>query len=451
MARLPEGALMQRAAAGLAYAVIDLLGSAYGRRVLLLVGSGDNGGDALYAGALLARRGAQVEAWLLSDRAHEGGVAALRAAGGRVVRSRAPGDPRGADPRWWSTGSSGSAGGRAAGPSAQAALAAVAGRPGGRGGHPERRRRRHRRARRAARDGRRDRHLRHPQGRAPGRPGRRGRAARSTSSTSASTCPSRAVEALQPEDVAALLPRPAPDAQKYTRGVVGVRAGSRAVPRRRRCSASPARAAGWAAWSGTSGPPRSPTGSATPIPRSSARAGCRPGWSAPAAASTPATSSRAALADGVPVVSTPTRSPTSTRPAAGRRRADAARRRAGRDARRRARRRRGPPARARAPRGRDVRRVVLLKGRHTLVADPRRPGPGHHHRHALAGHRRRRRRARRAGRRAARRRPHAVRRRLGRLLAARRRGDPRRRGAARWSRARSRRPSRRPSGVCRPR
>ena len=48
---------MQRAAAGLAVAVIDFLGSAYGRRVLLLVGSGDNGGDALWAGAMLARRG----------------------------------------------------------------------------------------------------------------------------------------------------------------------------------------------------------------------------------------------------------------------------------------------------------------------------------------------------------------------------------------------------------
>ena len=57
MARLPEGTLMQRAAAGLAAAVVDFLGSAYGRRVLLLVGSGDNGGDALYAGAMLARRG----------------------------------------------------------------------------------------------------------------------------------------------------------------------------------------------------------------------------------------------------------------------------------------------------------------------------------------------------------------------------------------------------------
>src|SRR3954469_12872790 len=86
MARRPEGALMQRAGAGLAAAVVDFLGSAYGRRVLLLVGSGDNGGDALYAGAMLARRGVQVEAWLLSNHAHEGGVDALRGAGGRVVR-----------------------------------------------------------------------------------------------------------------------------------------------------------------------------------------------------------------------------------------------------------------------------------------------------------------------------------------------------------------------------
>src|SRR3954449_12711486 len=83
--RLPEGTLMQRAAAGLATAVVDFLGSAYGRRVLLLVGSGDNGGDALWAGAMLARRGAHVEAWLLSDKVHAGGRAALERAGGRVV------------------------------------------------------------------------------------------------------------------------------------------------------------------------------------------------------------------------------------------------------------------------------------------------------------------------------------------------------------------------------
>ena len=50
MATLPEGALMARAAHGLAYAVLELLGAGYGARVHLLVGSGANGGDALYAG-----------------------------------------------------------------------------------------------------------------------------------------------------------------------------------------------------------------------------------------------------------------------------------------------------------------------------------------------------------------------------------------------------------------
>ncbi len=86
MATLPEGALMAQAAAGLAAVVADLLGSAYGRRVLLLVGAGNNGGDALFAGALLARRGCAVEAVLLApDRAHAEGLAALLRAGGRVV------------------------------------------------------------------------------------------------------------------------------------------------------------------------------------------------------------------------------------------------------------------------------------------------------------------------------------------------------------------------------
>ncbi|MEW1546592.1 NAD(P)H-hydrate dehydratase [Streptomyces tsukubensis] len=95
MARLPEGTLMQRAAAGLASACAELLrgnsvgsgsGRVYGSRVVVLAGSGDNGGDALYAGARLARRGAGVTAVLLApDRAHQGGLAALRAAGGRVA------------------------------------------------------------------------------------------------------------------------------------------------------------------------------------------------------------------------------------------------------------------------------------------------------------------------------------------------------------------------------
>ncbi|MEU6286514.1 NAD(P)H-hydrate dehydratase [Streptomyces sp. NPDC046988] len=90
MARLPEGALMQRAVAGLAAACAEVLGRVagrvYGSRVVLLVGSGDNGGDALYAGARLARRGAGVTAVLLApDRAHGPGLAALRRAGGRTV------------------------------------------------------------------------------------------------------------------------------------------------------------------------------------------------------------------------------------------------------------------------------------------------------------------------------------------------------------------------------
>ncbi|OLE28061.1 MAG: hypothetical protein AUG44_08470 [Actinobacteria bacterium 13_1_20CM_3_71_11] len=86
MARLPEGTLMQRAAAGLAARCVRLLGGAYGARVLLLVGAGNNGGDALYAGARLARRGARVDALLLNpQRVHAGGLAALRTAGGSTV------------------------------------------------------------------------------------------------------------------------------------------------------------------------------------------------------------------------------------------------------------------------------------------------------------------------------------------------------------------------------
>ncbi|MFU8851010.1 NAD(P)H-hydrate dehydratase [Micromonospora sp. SL1-18] len=89
MATLPPGTLMQRAAAGLARRCALLLadrGGVYGARVLLLVGSGDNGGDTLYAGTQLARRGAAVSALLLTPgRAHAEGLAALRAAGGRLV------------------------------------------------------------------------------------------------------------------------------------------------------------------------------------------------------------------------------------------------------------------------------------------------------------------------------------------------------------------------------
>jgi hydroxyethylthiazole kinase-like uncharacterized protein yjeF len=87
MSRLPEGTLMQRAATGLAVAISNFLGSVYGAKVVLLIGSGDNGGDALYAGTHLARRGAQVTAILLSDKAHAEGLSALLAAGGRIGTS----------------------------------------------------------------------------------------------------------------------------------------------------------------------------------------------------------------------------------------------------------------------------------------------------------------------------------------------------------------------------
>src|SRR6202453_2315168 len=90
MAIVPDGTLMQRAAAGLASACTAILqrtpGHVYGAAVTLLVGTGDNGGDALYAGALLARRGARVTA-IAPGKAHEGGLAALLQAGGRLADS----------------------------------------------------------------------------------------------------------------------------------------------------------------------------------------------------------------------------------------------------------------------------------------------------------------------------------------------------------------------------
>ena len=125
MARVPEGTLMQRAAAGLAATCAELLaggpatgaaavaevgagtgtgaGTAAGvkdeaagwrgrrrglrgSRVVVLAGSGDNGGDALFAGARLAARGVAVRAVLLApDHAHAAGLAALLAAGGAVT------------------------------------------------------------------------------------------------------------------------------------------------------------------------------------------------------------------------------------------------------------------------------------------------------------------------------------------------------------------------------
>ena len=85
IATLPDGTLMQRAASGLArrsaLLLRDRFGGVAGRRVLLLVGAGNNGGDALFAGARLASRGARVSAVFVKD-PHVAGFAAFRAAGG---------------------------------------------------------------------------------------------------------------------------------------------------------------------------------------------------------------------------------------------------------------------------------------------------------------------------------------------------------------------------------
>ncbi len=77
--------VMQRAAAGLAAAILRRLDGAYGAKVLLVVGSGNNGGDALFAGVRLAGRGVQVHCWRAGRDVHAAGWAALLAAGGREV------------------------------------------------------------------------------------------------------------------------------------------------------------------------------------------------------------------------------------------------------------------------------------------------------------------------------------------------------------------------------
>ncbi len=229
MASLPEGALMQRAAAGLAYAVLDLLGSAYGRRVRLLVGSGDNGGDALYAGVLLARRGCAVEAWLLSDKVHEAGLAALRGAGGVVCPSPRQSASSGTRPDVVVDGIVGIGGRPGLRPDAVAALEACAGVPvvavdvpsgvdvdtgETDGPHVEA-------AVTVTFGTHKVAHLVDPAASAAGAV---------TLVDIGLDLPTAAVEALQPPDVAALLPRPDSNAHKYTRGVVGVRAGSATYP-----------------------------------------------------------------------------------------------------------------------------------------------------------------------------------------------------------------------------
>ena len=75
--------LMQRASAGLALEVEGLLrrSGRWPAPVVLLVGSGSNGGDALFAGAALADRGCPVTVVPTGSRLHERGLAAAQASG----------------------------------------------------------------------------------------------------------------------------------------------------------------------------------------------------------------------------------------------------------------------------------------------------------------------------------------------------------------------------------
>src|SRR5664280_1869619 len=85
MAGLEEGELMSRAASGVAAVASARLGGPGGRRVVAVVGAGNNGGDALYAVASLARDGATAVVLTVAQSAHEGGLRAAREAGVLVL------------------------------------------------------------------------------------------------------------------------------------------------------------------------------------------------------------------------------------------------------------------------------------------------------------------------------------------------------------------------------
>lgn len=76
--------LMARAAAALARVAEEELADAAEPRVLVLAGSGDNGGDALYAAAELIAA-APVDVLTVGSRVHEGALSAALAAGSRRI------------------------------------------------------------------------------------------------------------------------------------------------------------------------------------------------------------------------------------------------------------------------------------------------------------------------------------------------------------------------------
>ncbi|GAB3605861.1 hypothetical protein GCM10027413_12700 [Conyzicola nivalis] len=86
--------LMQRAAAGLAREARALVGRD-DARVVLLVGTGNNGADALYAGAILARAGADVTIVRTGDRVHDAAIDAALGAGAHEFPPTATADRAG--------------------------------------------------------------------------------------------------------------------------------------------------------------------------------------------------------------------------------------------------------------------------------------------------------------------------------------------------------------------
>ncbi|HEY2641631.1 MAG TPA: NAD(P)H-hydrate dehydratase [Streptosporangiaceae bacterium] len=252
MAELPDGVLMQRAAAGLMSVCVSLLGQVYGSKVVVLAGSGDNGGDALYAGARLAARGARVDAIAAGSRLHEAGKAALVERGGRVTAATdhagaAPGAPLGAG-----AGGGITARGRAAIAAADLIIDGLTG-IGGQGGLREPAAELASLADQARRDGAVVVAVDLPSGIEADSGEVHGPAVMADVTVTFGTwkpgllidpgaehagaaelidiglgpyLPQPAVMALQAVDVAAILPHPTPESDKYRRGVLGILAGS---------------------------------------------------------------------------------------------------------------------------------------------------------------------------------------------------------------------------------
>lgn len=88
--------LMRRAALGLSRVcethlrLANRKGLLSGTTAVVLVGSGNNGGDGLWAGSFLRSAGVMVTAILTGSKAHPEGLSALRALGGSVVRLESP-------------------------------------------------------------------------------------------------------------------------------------------------------------------------------------------------------------------------------------------------------------------------------------------------------------------------------------------------------------------------